>query len=45
MITLNDLMENDGLYYVADIMDVDGSGWVDKAAALAIIDQINKDDA
>lgn len=45
MITLNDLMENDGMYYVADIMDVDGSGWVDKITALAIIDQINKNDA
>ena len=45
MITLNDFMENDGLYYVADVMDVDGSGWVDKTTALAIIDQINKDDA
>ena len=45
MITLNDLMENDGLYYVADIIDVDGSGWVDKTTALAIINQINKDDA
>ena len=40
-IKLKDLREHDGMYYIADIVDVDGSGWVDKEMALQTIDMIN----
>lgn len=40
-IKLKDLREQDGLYYIADIVDVDGSGWVDKEVALKTIEMIN----
>lgn len=40
-IKLRDLREQDGMYYIADIVDVDGSGWVDKEMALKTIDMIN----
>lgn len=40
-IRLKDLKEQDGLYYIADIVDVDGSPWVDKEMALQTIDMIN----
>ena len=40
-IKLRDLREHDGMYYIADILDVDGSGWVDKEMALKTIDMIN----
>lgn len=40
-IKLKDLREQDGMYYIADIVDVDGSGWVDKEMALQTIDMIN----
>ena len=40
-IKLKDLREHDGMYYIADIVDVDGSGWVDKEMALQTIEMIN----
>lgn len=40
-IKLKDLREQDGLYYIADIIDIDGSGWVDKEMALQTIEMIN----
>jgi hypothetical protein len=40
-IKLKDLRESNGTYYIADIVDVDGSGWVDKQMALQTIDMIN----
>jgi len=40
-IKLKDLRESNGMYYIADIVDVDGSGWVDKQMALQTIDMIN----
>jgi hypothetical protein len=43
MLKLNDLMEMDGLYYVGDIVELDGSGWVDKNMAQQILDQLNID--
>ena len=40
-IKLKDLREHEGMYYIADIVDVDGSGWVDKEMALQTIEMIN----
>jgi hypothetical protein len=41
MIQLSDLREFDGLYYVGDITDVDGSSWVDLETAELILTEIN----
>jgi hypothetical protein len=38
---LSDLKEKDGLYYIADIVDVDGSPWVSKEFALQTLDLVN----
>jgi hypothetical protein len=38
---LSDLKEMDGLYYIADIVDVDGSPWVTKEYALQTLDLVN----
>ncbi len=43
MIKLEDLTERDGLYYVGQIADIDGDGWVTEEEALSIIKSINKD--
>jgi len=42
MIELKDLQEQDGLYYVGHIVDVDGDGWVTEAEALSILEAYNK---
>jgi len=42
-IKLKDLRKQDGLYYIADIVDIDGSGWVDKDIALQTIDMLNSE--
>jgi hypothetical protein len=42
MIELKDLQEQDGLYYVGHIVDVDGDGWVTEAEALSILKAYNK---
>lgn len=42
MVTLEDLMEMDGMYYVGDLIDMDGSGWVTKEEANKILEEINK---
>jgi len=42
-IKLKDLRKQDGLYYIADIVDIDGSGWVDKNMALQTIDMLNSE--
>jgi hypothetical protein len=42
MLTLEDLMCYDEMYYVGDMIDVDGNGWVTKEEALEILEQINK---
>ena len=39
---LSDLKEKDGMYYIADIVDVDGSPWVTKEYALNILDGVNE---
>jgi hypothetical protein len=38
---LSDLKEMDGMYYVGDIVDVDGSPWVSKEFALQTLDLVN----
>lgn len=43
MIELKDLQEQDGLYFVGQIADIDGDGWVTEEEALSIIKSINKD--
>ena len=43
MIKLSDLMEHDGMYYVGDLVDMDGSGWVSKEVALDLIYNFNID--
>ncbi len=37
---VNDLMNMNDMYYVGNIVDVDGNGWVSKAEAQAILDEI-----
>jgi len=38
---LSDLRQVDGLYYIGDIVDVDGSPWVEKNFAVQTLDLIN----
>lgn len=40
-VKLSDLKCIDGLYYIGDIVDVDGSPWVDKKDALELLDVFN----
>jgi hypothetical protein len=42
-VKLQDLKCVDGLYYIGDIMDVDGNAWVEKNIALEIISMINEE--
>ena len=41
---VNDLMNMNDMYYVGNIIDVDGDGWVSKAEAQAILDEVMGDD-
>jgi len=41
---VNDLMNMNDMYYVGNIVDVDGNGWVTKAEAQAILDELMGDD-
>ena len=41
---VNDLMNMNDMYYVGNIVDVDGDGWVTKAEAQAILDEVMGDD-
>jgi hypothetical protein len=45
MIQLSDLMfdEYNGMYYVGNIVDMDGSDWVNRDMAQQILDQLNVD--
>jgi hypothetical protein len=40
-IKLKDLHQHEGMYYIGDIVDIEGSGWVDKDMALQTIDMLN----
>ena len=42
-IKLKDLRKQDGLYYIGDLVDIEGSGWVDKNMALQTIDMLNSE--
>jgi hypothetical protein len=41
---VNDLMNMNDMYYVGNIVDVDGNGWVTKAEAQAILDELMDSD-
>jgi len=41
---VNDLMNMNDMYYVGNIYDVDGDGWVTKQEAQAILDEVMGDD-
>jgi hypothetical protein len=41
---VNDLMNMNDMYYVGNIVDVDGNGWVTKAEAQAILDELDMGD-
>jgi hypothetical protein len=41
---VNDLMNMDNMYYVGNIVDVDGNGWVTKQEAQAILDELGMGD-
>ena len=43
LIKLSDLNHYDDLYYVGDLVDLDGNNWVNKDMAQQIIDQLNID--
>ena len=35
--TKKELKERDGMYYIGDIVDIDGDGWVDEETAELIL--------
>jgi len=37
---VNELMNMNDMYYVGNIVDVDGNGWVSKAEAQMILDEL-----
>ena len=41
---VNDLMNMNDMYYVGNIVDVDGNGWVTKQEAQAILDEMGMGD-
>ena len=41
---VNDLMNMNDMYYVGNIVDVDGNGWVSKSEAQSILDELMGDD-
>jgi hypothetical protein len=41
---VNELMNMNDMYYVGNIYDVDGDGWVSKAEAQAILDELGMSD-
>ena len=41
---VNELMNMNDMYYVGNIVDVDGNGWVSKAEAQSILDEVMGDD-
>jgi hypothetical protein len=41
---VNELMNMNDMYYVGNLVDVDGNGWVSKAEAQAILDEVMGDD-
>jgi hypothetical protein len=41
MFTKNNFPQHDGLYYVGNIVDVDGDGWVNEEQLELIIEELN----
>jgi hypothetical protein len=41
---VNELMNMNDMYYVGNLVDVDGNGWVSKAEAQMILDEVMGDD-
>ena len=41
---VNELMNMNDMYYVGNLVDVDGNGWVSKAEAQSILDELMGDD-
>ena len=41
---VNDLMNMNDMYYVGNIIDVDGDGWVSKQEAQSILDELGVTD-
>jgi len=41
---VNDLMNMNDMYYVGNIVDVDGNGWVSKSEARQILDELGMGD-
>jgi hypothetical protein len=41
---VNELMNMNDMYYVGNLVDVDGNGWVSKSEAQAILDELMGDD-
>lgn len=41
-IDVNTLMNMNDMYYVGNLVDVDGNGWVTKAEAQAILDDMER---
>ena len=41
---VNDLMNMNDMYYVGNIVDVDGNGWVSKSEAQAILNELGMGD-
>ena len=39
--TKTELKERDGIYYIGDIVDIDGDGWVDEETAELILVEYN----
>lgn len=43
LLKLDDLMCYDEMYYVGDLVDMDGNGWVSKETALDLLYNLNID--
>jgi hypothetical protein len=41
IVTLKDLMEYDGLYFIGNIIDADGEDWVRESEALEVLKIVN----
>lgn len=44
MLTKEDFMELDGRYYVGNIIEVDGGGWVSEEELVEILEIANKEE-
>ena len=42
---VNELMNMNDMYYVGNLVDVDGNGWVSKSEAQMILDEVMGDES